>query len=195
MSKNADFLSKVARKLSMPSRDAPAGVMDSILTVAAGSYGFRPSGEETTMPTGFDPQAAALFESIVEASFLVAQADGVFDAAERQAFRTVVVEACRGAVGDEQLEALLGDLAEMLAEDGMAKRISMVARTIGRPDHQREVLRIAAFLAVVSESANDVEREVLGQMSDAFGLPRGTVDQVMAEVHDAIAEVEARSAR
>jgi len=193
MRKNADFLSKVARKVSTPSRDAPAGVMDSILTVAAGSYGFRPSGEEATMPTGFDPQAAALFESIVEASFLVAQADGVFDASERQAFRMVVVEACRGAVGEEQLEALMGDLAEMLEEDGIDTRISMVARTIARPDHQREVLRIAAFLAVVSESASDVERQVLGKIANAFGLPEGTVEQVMAEVHDAIAEVESRT--
>lgn len=192
MPKNADFLSKVARKVSTPSRDAPAGVMDSILTVAAGSYGFRPSGEEATMPTGFDPQAAALFESIVEASFLVAQADGVFDEAERQAFRTVVVEACRGAVGPEQLEALLSDLAEMLEEDGIDKRVSMVARTISRPDHQREVLRIAAFLAVVSESTSDVERDVLAKLSNAFQLPGDTVDRVMDEVRDAIAEVEAR---
>jgi uncharacterized membrane protein YebE (DUF533 family) len=192
MPKNADFLSKVARKVSAPSREAPSGVKDSILTVTAGSYGFRPSVEEATMPTGFDPQAAALFETIVEAAFLVAQADGVFDEAERRAFRTVVVEACRGAVGVEQVEALMSDLAEMLEEDGVDKRIAMVARTVSRPDHQREVLRIAAFLAVVSDSASEVEREVLTKLSNAFGLPEGTVDSVVAEVRDAVAEVEAQ---
>ena len=191
MSKSPNFLSKVARKVSLPSPDAPHGVMDSILTVAAGSFGFRSLNDEVTIPSGFDPHAAALFESIVEASFLVARADGVFDDAEQKAFRTVVVEACRGAVDADRLDALIHDLREMLDEDGIEHRIGMVARTVSRPDHQREVLRIAAFLAQASDGPGDVEHDVLVKLAAAFGLPKDVVANVEAEVRDAVAEVEA----
>ena len=89
---DTNFLSLVARRVAEPAPDAPSGVVASILTVAAGSFGFR-SPSDATIPTGFDPNAAALFESIVESAYLVATADNVFDDAEREAFRTVVLEA------------------------------------------------------------------------------------------------------
>lgn len=186
-----DFLSNVARRVAQPASNAPPGVKNSILTVAAGSYGFRPAGDDVTMPTGFDPQAAALFESIVEASYLVAHADGVFDEAERAAFRTVVLEACRGAVAPDALEALMADLADQLDEDGIDKRISMVARTINRTDHQREVLRIAAFLAHASGGVSALEREVIVKMTRAFELDESETDGVLAEVKQAMDEVQA----
>ena len=190
MSSPPDFLSKVARRVAQPSHNAPSGVQDSILTVAAGSYGFRPAGDDLTMPTGFDPQAAALFESIVESAYLVAHADGVFDEAERKAFQTVVVEACRGAVGAEGLDALMADLADQLEEDGVDKRIDMVAKTINRTDHQREVLRIAAFLAHVSGGVSDAEREVIVKLTNAFKLDPSQTDEVLVEVKVAIDEVQ-----
>jgi tellurite resistance protein len=177
-----NFLSQVAVRIAQPSRDAPSGVADSILTVAAGSYGFRSAHEdELTMPTGFDPSAAALFESIVEAAYLVATADGVFDETERKAFRDVVLEACRGAVNPEQLEALLADLSDQVAEDGLDKRIEMVAKGVTRPEHQREVLRIAALLAHVSGSVSDVERDVVMKLAYAFGVHSDLIDQVLGE--------------
>lgn len=190
MPTRSDFLTKVARRVALPSRDAPPGVLNSILTVAAGSYGFRPSGDDATMPTGFDPQAAALFESVVEASFLVAQADGVFDDAERDAFRTVVLEACSGAVQPEALEALMADLGDQLEEDGVDRRVEMVAKTINRTDHQREVLRIAAFLAVASGGVSSVEREVIAKLTAAFGLAPEVTDAVLAQVRQAVDDVE-----
>jgi tellurite resistance protein len=191
MPTRSDFLTKVARRVALPSRDAPPGVTNSILTVAAGSYGFRPSGDDATMPTGFDPQAAALFESVVEASFLVAHADGVFDDAERDAFRTVVLEACRGAVQPDALEALMADLADQLDEDGIDKRVEMVARTINRTDHQREVLRIATFLAFASGDVSTVEHEVIVKLTAAFGLTPEVMNTVLDEVRQAMAIEEA----
>lgn len=190
MSSRPDFLSKVARRVAQPANNAPPGVMNSILTVAAGSYGFRPSGDDVTMPTGFDPQAAALFESIVESAYLVAHADGVFDDAEQKAFRTVVLEACRGAVDPDGLEALLADLADQLEEDGIDKRVDMVARTINRTDQQREVLRIAAFLAHVSGGVSEAEREVIVKLTRAFELDASVTDEVLAEVKAAMDEVQ-----
>jgi tellurite resistance protein len=49
-----------------------------------------------TQPTGFDPEAARLFEAIVESAYLVATADGHFDSAEQVAFQQVVLAGCGG---------------------------------------------------------------------------------------------------
>ena len=143
-------LERVARGISRPGGGAPTGVTASILAQSARSYGARPILDEATVPTGFDPVAAALFEATVEAAFLVASADGVFDDEERAAFETVVATACDHKVQEPQLHALLADLCEQLLEDGMDKRTRMVALTITRRDHQIEVLRIAALMAHIS---------------------------------------------
>lgn len=182
MTIEASLLDKVARQLAEPAADAPTGVQTSILVVAAGSYGARPIDEEVTVPTGFDPSAAALFEAIVEASYLVAVADGEFDATEREAFRHVVAVACGGVVSEEQLQALLADLADQLAEDGVDKRIEMVGRTIGKGRHQREVLRIAALLSQVSGGVSESEREVLLKIARAFGLGDESVEAEIERV-------------
>src|SRR5580692_1127932 len=73
------------------------GTTVSILALAAASYGSK-TNDDITRPTGFDPAAAALFESIVEGAFLVAHADGIFDDSERKMFEKIVTGACGGAV-------------------------------------------------------------------------------------------------
>src|SRR3954463_2402076 len=109
------LLERVARGVSKPGLNAPAGVTASILAQAATSYSARPILDEATVPTGFDPAAAALFEAVVEAAFLVANSDGVFDDTERAAFQSVVEHACGDLVQPQQLTALLADLCEQLA--------------------------------------------------------------------------------
>jgi len=182
----ASLLEKVAKKIAAPADDAPTGVKASILTLAAGSYGARPRDEEVTVPTGFDPNAAALFEAIVEAAYLVATADGELDATERDAFERVVAQACDGAVSEEQIGALLSDLADQLAEDGLQKRIDMVGRTIAKEEHQREVLRIAGFLAAISGGVSEVERRVLVAIAEAFGLEHDIVEAELRRVANAL---------
>lgn len=182
----ASLLEKVARSLAEPAAHAPAGVTTSILAVAAGSYGARPTDEEVTVPTGFDPNAAALFEAIVEAAFLVATADGELDGTERNAFEQVVTQACGGAVREEQIRGLLADLASQLAEDGLARRIEMVGRTIAKGAHQREVLRIAGLLAYISGGVSEVERRVLEKIAAAFKLDPDSVDTELRRVAKAL---------
>lgn len=182
------LLNKVAAKLGEPPAYADAGVKGSLLTAAAASYGSKPTGEEVTQPTGFDPTAAALFEAVVESAFLVAHADGEFDAKEQEAFRHVVLAACEDRVGEAQVAALLADLGDQLAEDGLGKRISMVARTVTRPEHQREVLRMAALLAHVSGGVSDVEREVLHQLASEFKLEPAVMQQALDEAERALAD-------
>lgn len=180
------LLESVARGISRPGGAAPGGTSTSILTQAARSYGARPIFDEATVPTGFDPAAAALFEATIEAAFLVANSDGVFDDDERAAFESVVTIACNGQVQPTQLSALLADLCEQLADDGIEKRARMVARTIKRRDHQLEVLRIAALMAHISGGVSQPERTVLDHLGRGFDLEADAIERALTEAEAAL---------
>ncbi len=182
------ILDKVANKLGKAPSYADDDIKSSILSAAATSYGNKPVGDESTIPTGFDPHAAALFEAVVEASFLVAKADGEFDETEQTAFKHVVMSACGDSVAERQVEALLADLSDLLDEDGMEKRIAMVARTVTKPEHAREVLLIAGLLAHVSDGVSAEERSVLEKLAKNFGLESSVVEEALAEVTQALAD-------
>src|SRR5262249_41401688 len=139
-----------------------------------------------TVPTGFDPAAAALFEATVEAAFLVANSDGIFDDDERAAFQSVVFHACNETVNAGQLEALIADLCEQLSLDGIEKRARMVGRTITGHDHQLEVLRIAALMAHISGGVSAPERAVLDHLAHGFDLTGDVVERALSEAEEAL---------
>jgi tellurite resistance protein len=180
------LIDKVAIKLGEPPSYAGEGVRGSVLTVAALSYGSKPTGDEDTQPTGFDPDAAALFEAVVEAAYLVANADGEFDDAERHAFQHVVLSACQDSVAEAQIAALIADLEEQVQEDGVDKRVKMVARTISRPEHAREVLRVAALIAHVSGGVSQSERDVLEKLAQAFQLDAEALERALGDAERAL---------
>ncbi|HEY8039303.1 MAG TPA: tellurite resistance TerB family protein [Polyangiaceae bacterium] len=180
-----NLLARVARSASSPGAPVDPAKPVSILSLAAASYGARPS-EDATVPTGFDPLAVALFEAIVEGAYLVANADGVFDDEERRIFERVVVAACGGTVAPQQIAALLSDLSDQLAEDGVDRRIEALSRTATKKEHAQEVLRIAALLAQASEDVSAVERTVLGKIAKQCGLEPTAVDAALDDVKKAL---------
>ena len=186
---DSSLIGKVAQKLTeAPTYAAAAGgSKGSLLKLAAASYGYKAEDDELTQPTGFDPEAARLFEAMVEGAFLVANADGDFDATERAAFQHVVVTACAGAVAERQVSALLADLQDQFEEDGLDKRIQMVARSIAREDHAREVLRVSSLLAHVSGGVSAVERSALDKLCSEFKLTSTAVEQAIEEATRALA--------
>jgi len=181
-----DLLARVARSASAAGAPVDSAKPVSILSLAAASYGARPS-EDATVPTGFDPVAIALFESIVEAAYVVANADGVFDGAERQTFERVVHAACAGAVTAQQIVDLVADLGDQLAEDGADRRIDALAQAVSRREHAIEVLRIAALLAQTSDGVSAAERDALTKIARACGLQPDDVDTALADVKKALA--------
>lgn len=158
----------------------------SILSQAATSFGKRPAAAESTIPTGFDPRAAVLFEAVIEAAFLVANADGVFDEAERRAFETVVVQACQNTVRPTVLHKLVSDLCVRLEREGSEKRVRSVAATVRSPEHKLEVLRIAALMAHVSGGVADSELTVLQQLARDFGLEEDSVQTALDQAAQAL---------
>jgi tellurite resistance protein len=152
-------------------RSAPVA---SILAQAATLYGAKPD-EERTPPTGFDPAAAMLFEALIEGAFLVANADGEFDADERAAFEQVVLAASGERVTTSQLAALVAELGELLAQDGLGARIAKLTETITKSEQKDEVLRVAALIAQVSGGVSDDELGVMTKLAQGFGLDEAVV--------------------
>jgi tellurite resistance protein len=181
-----NILARVARSVPAPAGATDAARPASILCLAAASYGSRPS-EDATVPTGFDPMAAALFEAIVEGAYLVANADGVFDDEERRTFEGVVVAACGGTVAPQPIAALVTDLGDLLQEDGLDRRVEMIARTVTKKEHGREILRVAALLAQVSDDVSPVERDVLAKLARECKLDASEVDTALEEARIAVA--------
>lgn len=195
MALDQSLLERIASSLrtaraSLPPPGGTQGLAkDSILARAAELYAVRPGGEDTP-PTGFDPAAAALFEALVEGAFLIAHADGDFDSEERAAFEHVVLSATASAAGkriaESQLSALLEDLGQLFAEDGIEKRIDVVAKTVTKPEQQREVLRVAALIGYISGGVSEIERATMTKLASSFGLGADAVDAAVGEAQRAL---------
>jgi tellurite resistance protein len=181
-----NLLARVARTPHRLSEEPPRSSERSILTLSAAAYGARPT-DESTIPTGFDPVAAALFESIVEGAYLVATADGVFDEDERTTFERIVTAACGGAVPPSHVANLVADLSDQLGEDGIDQRIARLAEGVQRPEQAMEVLRIAGLIAQASEDVSDVERVVMDKIAAACQLSSSDVERALADVREALA--------
>ena len=182
---NKSLLERVALTIRRPP-SAPGRGTASILAKAATAYNARPMIDEAAELTGFDPQAAAVFEAVVEAAYLVANADGVFDDEERSAFQSVVATACDNLVQLRQLQALTADFRELLAEDGIEKRARMIARTVSEREHQIEVLRIAALMAHVSGGVSAEEHAVIAELARGFALGADVVAEALQQAAAAL---------
>jgi len=181
-----DRINLLARVARSPGAAKGTSGSTSILTLAAASYGAKVT-DDSTVPTGFDPNAARLFEALVEGAYLVASADGVIDESERHTFEKVVAAASGGIVTEEQVTALVGDLADELAEDGLDKRLQAIGERATTRPQAEEVLRVAALLAQVSENVSDVERGVLVKLAAACHLSPADVDAAVDAVKKSLA--------
>ena len=181
-----NLLARVAR--TPHGQHAAASTDRSILTLAAASYGSRPT-DESTVPTGFDARAAALFEAIVEGAYIVATSDGVFDDEEKRTFERIVTASCGGAVPQRHIADLVADLGDQLEEDGVDRRLEIIGKAIGRREHALEILRIAVLIAQVSDEVSEVERSVLDKMASALKLEPGEVDVALSDVKQSLAGI------
>ena len=182
----AESESLLTRVVASIAKASETSAQRSILSQAAASYARKPSGAESTIPTGFDPRAASLFEAVVEAAFLVASADGVFDDTERQTFEQVVHESCQNTVQRGDVAELVSDLCDQLEEDGFDQRIQMIGMIVKDDEHKLEVLRIAALMAHVSGGVDESERGVLQRIAGAFGLGDDAVTSVLEQAGSAL---------
>ncbi len=153
--------------------------------LAAAAYGSRPRNE-ATMPTGFDPSAVLLFEGMVEAAFLAAVCDGIFDDKERELFSRLVVFLGAGAIPKSLVFKLVAELEDLLARDGFAERVKAVCEKVHRPEYGKELLRVAILLAMASDDVSAREREILDEIARGLPVPSGVLDVLIEEVRAAV---------
>ena len=107
---------------------------------------------------------------------------------KKAAFERVVISACDGAVEKAQVHALILDLGDLLDEDGIDKRAEMISRTVAKPEHQQEVLRVAALLAHVSGGVSAEEQQLLEKLCTLFRLSPEALGQALSEAESALAD-------
>lgn len=179
-------LSEVLRRVKLQlaktaAADDAGGTLnrESMLLATAARYSSPPTDFSATPPTGFDPDAALLFEALVESALLVACADGEFDADERDVFTLIVLETTERRVSPRQIEAIILDLSTQFAEDGLEQRLERLRRAVPRPSDRREALRIAALLACASAGVSQPEAEMLNRLAVVWDLSPAAVDEAL----------------
>jgi tellurite resistance protein len=65
-------------------------------------------------------------------------------------------------------------------------KLEMVARTISRPEHTRDVLRVAALIACVSGGVSSEEQNCLARMARRFALSDDAVEAAVAEARSVL---------
>ncbi len=180
------FIERVARIIARPGPNAPRNVTGSILAQAARLHGMRPSGDESTAPTGFDPVATALFQNTLEAAYLVAASDGPIDETEAALLRAIIGVGSDNKIGPAEAEEMIDDMRMQHAREGEEARARSIGRMVHNRDHQHEVLRIATIVARASGAVAPRPRAMLDKLAQAFSLAPSVVDTAIAEVEESL---------
>ncbi len=157
----------------------------SVIALAAAAYASQPSVDSTT-PTGFDPSAVMLFESIVEAAFLVATADGVFDNDEREVFARIVAASADNALPRSDLNGLVEELADHLALQGLDKRVARIAESVHRHEHKVALLRVAYLVALANDVISEPEEAVIARLCSALEVSAADAAKLRLELTELV---------
>ncbi len=157
----------------------------SVIALAAAAYAAQPSVDSTT-PTGFDPFAVTLFEAIVEAAFLVATADGVFDDAEREVFARIVAASADHALPRSDLTGLIEELADNLSIQGIDKRVTRIAESVKRPEQKQALLRVCLLVALANDVISEPEEAIIGRLCNAMGVSLAEAGQLRLELTELV---------
>ncbi len=157
----------------------------SVIALAAAAYAAQPSVDSTT-PTGFDPFAVTLFEAIVEAAFLVATADGVFDNDEREVFARIVAASADNALPRTDLNGLIEELADNLALQGLDRRVARVGESVRRHEHKVALLRVALLVALANDVISEPEEAVLTRLCSALDISAAEAAKLRLELTELV---------
>jgi tellurite resistance protein len=172
-------------RLANVSSGGEAAGRRSVIALAAAAYASQPSVDSTT-PTGFDPSAVMLFESIVEAAFLVATADGVFDNDEREVFARIVAASADNALPRSDLNGLIEEHAEHLALQGLDKRVARIAESVQRHEHKVALLRVAYLVALANDVISEPEEAVIARLCTALEVSGAEAAKLRLELTELV---------
>ncbi|HEU5076442.1 MAG TPA: TerB family tellurite resistance protein [Polyangiaceae bacterium] len=139
-------------------------------------------GPASAIPGAFsmaDPPAAAAYDRIqpfAEAMFLVMSADAEIKDTERDVLRGALRTLSEGGLGTAATDAMLNDLEERLARDGMDVRLDNVAAHLWPDPVDRELaLALAAATAKADGTIDPAERSAIFGLAARLGVPAARV--------------------
>lgn len=139
-------------------------------------------GPVSVVPGAFsmaDPPAAAAYDRLqpfAEAMFLVMSADADIKDSERDVLRGALRSLSEGGLGTAATEAMLRELEERLARDGMEVRLDNVAAHLWPDPNDRELaLALAAATAKADGTIDAAERSAIFALADRLGVPSARV--------------------
>lgn len=139
-------------------------------------------GPVSVIPGAFsraDPPAAAAYDRIqpfAEAMFLVMSADAEINDSERDVLRGALRTLSDGGLGTAATDAMLSDLEERLARDGMDVRLDNVAAHLWPDPSDRELaLALAAATAKADGTIDPTEKSAIFELAARLGVPSARV--------------------
>lgn len=127
-----------------------------------------------------------LFETAVEAGFLVALADTDADSAERKAIDDALFAISKGVVIDWEVDALINRACEHIGTEGHAARAEAVGETLQALGQPEAGLFIAALVALASRGLDQREVDMLKKIGAAAGLDADTIAATVKRARDAV---------
>ncbi len=117
-----------------------------------------------------DPVSAARVMAVIEGAWLVAQADGRFDRAERKAIDAVIHRLSGDAIWTDDVDTMFETFEARLAREGHEARCDSVGRALRRMNVSEEGVYLAAGIACVSNELSAVELGALERIAASAGL-------------------------
>ncbi|MFO0660208.1 MAG: hypothetical protein U0165_10305 [Polyangiaceae bacterium] len=135
-----------------------------------------------------ESSADAFFSALVEGAFLVAAADGELSEDEEVTLAETISHVTGEVLAPDEFVAMIDAYAEALSEDGVARRLEVLAEQLPDAPARREVLAFASLLALCDHNLVDDERGMLFAMGKAFALDDAAVRSVIEGVEASLSE-------
>ena len=135
------------------------------------------------------PNQNEVFRSAVEAGYLAALADGVVDAAERQAISRAAEILSVGAVIEWEAETLVEECAALVEKHGAEARAETVGARLKELGQPEAGLLFASLVAAASGGVVKKEAQVLERIAKAAGVPTAALKAVVKRAAAALGEL------
>lgn len=135
------------------------------------------------------PNQNEVFRAAVEAGYLAALADGVVDAAERQAIARAVEILSVGAVIEWEAETLVEECAALAEKEGADTRAETVGARLKELGQPGAGLLFASLVAAASGGVVKKEAQVLERIAKAAGVPTAALKAVVKRAATALGEL------
>jgi tellurite resistance protein len=124
----------------------------------------------------------AFLSVLVEAAYLVAAADGVVSPDESRTLAETIAFVIGDAVPASEFAEMLDAFAQTLKDDGLDKRIEVIAEIVPDEPARREALAFASLIGLCDHELVESEKDTLTRIGAAFSLDAAAVQAIIDSV-------------